>query len=46
VNMIFFFLFSSISPSKVDSYNVLLVVCLGGTIVFGLVISTGYPNFL
>jgi hypothetical protein len=45
-DFLFFIFKKSISPSKVDGYNVLLAVCLGGIFVFGLGISIGYPNFL
>jgi hypothetical protein len=38
--------FFSIFPSKVDGDNVLLLVCQGGIIVFGPMISIGYPNFI
>jgi len=41
----FFSLFSSISPSKVDSYNVLVVVCLGGIFVFEACDFNWIPKF-
>jgi len=45
VSTINFSLFSSISPSKVDSYNVLVVVCLGGIFVFEACDFNWIPKF-